>query len=355
MDLRHGEAVQPARLVGLANAVPPHVLRQDEVAAEAVRLFGGRHSDLERLLPVFVNSGIETRYSVRPMGWFGAPRDWPQRTEAYLDGASALFVEVAQAALADAGVAASDVDAIVTISSTGIATPSLEALAHRRLGLRADVRRVPVFGLGCAGGATGLAIAARMAQAAPGETILLVTVELCTLSFRDDELTKANIVATALFGDGAAAAVLRAGGEEGPAINASGEHLWPETLDVMGWRIDPVGFSAIFSRSIPDIVTERLRPAAEDFLAGHGRRLGDIDHFVFHPGGARVVEALEQAFSLESGNLVAERDVLRRFGNMSAPTVLFVLRQMLDEGMSGEGLIGALGPGFTASFVTFTA
>lgn len=356
MSSAPGAGLPRPRVLGLATSVPPHILDQKDVVAEAAALFSGRHAEFERLLPVFENTGIRTRHSVRPLAWFQAAHGWPDRTQAYLDGATDLFVQAAEGALAAAGRGPEDVDTVITVSSTGIATPSLEARVHGRLGLRSDVRRVPVFGLGCAGGATGLSLAARLARAAPGETVLLVAVELCTLAFRDDELTKANIVATALFGDGAAAAVLSADSADGLIeIESSGEHLWPDTLDIMGWRVDPVGFSAIFSRSIPDVVTEKLRPAAEDFLARQELSLADIDHFVFHPGGAKVVNALESAFELPQGALNREREILRDFGNMSAPTVLFVLRQALNAGLSGRGFLSALGPGFTASFLTFLA
>lgn len=351
-----GAAAPRPLLLGLAASVPPHVLHQDDVRAEAAAMFTGRHADFRRLLPVFENAGIEKRHSVRSLEWFREARHWPERTEAYLEGATELFVQAAERALAEAGRGADQIDTIVTVSSTGIATPSLEARAHGRLGFRADVRRVPVFGLGCAGGATGLSLAARLAQAAPRETVLFVAVELCTLAFREDEMTKANIVATALFGDGAAAAVLSVRGDTGlVAIESSGEHLWPETLDIMGWRVDPVGFSAIFSRSIPDVVTAKLRPAVEAFLARSGMSLEEIDSFVFHPGGAKVVDALESVFTLPQGTLNKEREVLRDYGNMSAPTVLFVLRNALNSGLSGRGFLSALGPGFTASFVTFLA
>ena len=323
---------------------------------EAGVMFGDKHADFRRLLPVFENTSIEKRHSVRPLEWFRAGRNWPERTEAYLDGATELFVSAAERALAASGRDADEIDTIVTVSSTGIATPSLEARAHRRLGFRPDIRRVPIFGLGCAGGVTGLSVAARLARAAPRETVLLVAVELCTLAFRDDELTKANIVATALFGDGAAAAVLSARGDNGRVeIEFSGEHLWPETLDIMGWRVDPVGFSAVFSRSIPDVVTERLRPAAESFLAQNSLSLDDIESFIFHPGGAKVVNALEEVFELPQGALNKEREILRDYGNMSAPTVLFVLQEALRAGQSGRCFVSALGPGFTASFLTLLA
>lgn len=350
-----GAAARP-RLLSLSTAVPEHVLDQQAVAAAAERQFAPSVVDFARMLPVFANAGIRTRYSVRPMDWFVESQDWASRTAAYLEAASGLFIRAAAAALEAAGLHATAIDTVVTVSSTGIATPSVEALAHGALGLRQDVRRVPVFGLGCAGGATGLALAARLAAAEPGARVLLVVVELCTLAFRGDEASKSNIVATALFGDGAAAAVLCAGRGDGLAeLEHGGEHLWPDTLDMMGWRIDPIGFSAVFARSIPSLVTEALRPATEAFLRRQHLSLADIGFFVFHPGGARVVEALEGAFDLPPGQLRREREVLRDFGNMSAPTLLFVLRKALDEGVAGRGLLAALGPGFTASFLTVRA
>ena len=315
-------------------------------------MFAGRFRDFERIRPVFENSGIEMRYSVQPVEWFHRPQDWQQRTEAFLDGATALFIDAAQKALADAGLSADDIDTVVTVSSTGVATPTLEARAHQAIGFRSDVTRVPVFGLGCAGGASGLALAAKLARADPGSHVLLVIVETCTLAFRDDSLTKSNIVATALFADGAAALVLTTGsGKPGPRIVASGEHLWPSTLDIMGWNVDPVGFTAVFSASIPTLVSERMRPAASAMLERSGETLEDIENFVFHPGGTKVIQALEPAFDLADGTLSAEREVLRNFGNMSAPTVIFVLQRKLEEGLCGPTLLAALGPGFTGSFV----
>ena len=191
-----------AVLLSLACASPPHEFLQAEVGAQARRLFGPKYRDFERLFPVFRNTGILRRQAVMPMEWYFQDRSWPERTAAYLAGAVDLFCDAAQQALARAGLAPADVDTIVTVSSTGIATPSLEARAMGRLGFRDDVMRVPVFGLGCAGGVTGLSVAGRLAQARPGSIVLLVAVELCTLACRLDDMTSANIVATALFGDG---------------------------------------------------------------------------------------------------------------------------------------------------------
>jgi alkylresorcinol/alkylpyrone synthase len=334
----------------LATAVPPYKLKTSDVIAEASAIFSGRHQDFERLMPVFANTGIETRYSVRPYAWFRKDQGWPQRTEAYLEGATDLFRRAASNALERGRLAASDVDAIVTVSSTGIATPSIEARVLDEMSFRQDVRRVPVFGLGCAGGVTGLSLAATMAQT---QTVLLTVIELCTLAFRPDEMTKANIVATALFGDGAAACVLSPMGADAIGeIEFAGEHTWPDTLDVMGWRIDDQGFGAIFSRSIPELATHDLRPAADAFLARHALGVPDIAQFVFHPGGAKVITALESAFDLGDGQLQNERRVLAEFGNMSAPTVLFVLAEALKSSFTGRRFLSALGPGFTASFMT---
>ncbi len=341
-----------AKLLSLATAVPPHILRTEDVIREATAIFAGRHIDFERLMPVFGNSGIDCRYSVRPYEWFRKDKGWPERSEAFLEGAEALFRAAASAALERAGIAAAEVDTIVTVSSTGVATPSIEARVMSGMGFRDDVKRIPVFGLGCAGGASGLSLAARLARGEPGSIVLLVVIELCTLAFRPDEMTKSNIIATALFGDGAAACVVSTRGDGLGAIELSGEHTWPGTIDVMGWRLDNQGFGAIFSRSIPDLAATDLRPAADKFLSHHGKSFADIDSFCFHPGGAKVVLALEQAFETGQGRLANEREVLRGHGNMSAPTVLFVLERELAAPSKGRRFISALGPGFTASFLT---
>ena len=344
--------LQSVKLVSIASAVPPYLLEQRDAAAAAHRGFAGRYRDFERLARVFKTSGIRQRYAVRPIDWYFEPLGWPERTKAYLDGACQLFVDAATKALDSAGVGAADVDTVVTISSTGIATPSLEARVAARMGFRADVERVPVFGLGCAGGVSGLSIASRLAQARPGTIVLLVAVEICTLAFRLDELTKANIVATALFGDGAAACVLRAGEAGVAAVEMSGQHTWPDTLDIMGWNVDPQGFGVIFDRAIPPFAEEHLAPAITGILGRAGLGLADVDRFACHPGGSKVIVALERALSLQQGVLDHERNVLADYGNMSAPTALFVLERLIGAGLPPRTLLTAMGPGFTSSCVS---
>ncbi len=222
---------------------------------------------------------------------------------------------------------------------------------RRPHGISRDVSRVPVFGLGCAGGVSGLSIAARLAQSRPGSNVLMVALELCTLAVRHDELSKANIVAASLFGDGAAAVVLRAGDGGATRVEASGEKLWPDTLDIMGWRVDPEGFGVIFQRTIPDFVREQMGPAVAEILSRMALSAADIDRFICHPGGTKVIAALERALALDQGTLDHERDVIADYGNMSAPTVLFVLERARARGLPPRSLLTALGPGFTASCV----
>ncbi len=340
-----------SRLASLSTAAPPHVLDTSNVVKQAARIFARFGDRFESMIPVFTNTGIDRRYSVCPTDWFDQKNGWPERTKQFLDGAKMLFKQASNEALIEAGFAAEQIDVIVTVSSTGIATPSIEAHVMHEMGFRDDVLRVPVFGLGCAGGVTGLAIAADLAKAKPGRKVLICVIELCTLAFRPDEITKSNIIATALFGDGAAAAVITSECD-GPVIEHAGQHTWNKTIDVMGWRVDDEGFGAIFAKSIPDLVSADLRPAADAFLKRNGLSLGDIDNFTFHPGGARVIQALESAFELQQGALQNERKILAGFGNMSAPTVMFVLKEALRGKTTGRRFIGSLGPGFTGSFMT---
>jgi alkylresorcinol/alkylpyrone synthase len=341
-----------AALVSLATSVPQHTFLQKDVLAAAWDILGSRFPDFARFASIFANTGIVKRHGVKPFDWYLTPRGWPERTEAFLEGAEALFIDVANKALASAGLRAADVDTVITVCSTGIATPSLDARVARRMGFRSDVSRVPVFGLGCAGGVSGLSIASRLAQAKPGANVLLVTIELCSLAVRLDEVTKANVIATSLFGDGAAAVVVRAGDGGETRIESTGEHLWPDTLNVMGWSVDPLGFGVILRRTIPDFVANELKPVLIQILARMQLSLADIGRFICHPGGAKVINAIESALLLDQGTLDHERQVIADYGNMSAPTVLFILERARARGLPPRSLITALGPGFTASCVS---
>jgi alkylresorcinol/alkylpyrone synthase len=338
-----------SRLLALKSAVPPHVIPQSDAAQYARSLFA-QVRDIARLIPVFENTGILRRYSCVPIDWYLGDHGWMDRTRLYVENAVALLEQVTRDLLKEAHLAADDIDAIVTVSTTGVATPSLDALLVERMGLRRDIRRLPIFGLGCAGGVIGLSRAADLAQAKPGSKVLFLVVELCALTFRKNDISKSNIVATALFGDGAAGAILSTDGD-GPQFGAAGEHTWPHSLDVMGWDMAEDGLKARFAQSIPGLVASDFRPLLDQFLARNDIPLSEIDAFACHPGGAKVLDALEDALELPHGALKDSRSVLRDFGNMSAVTVMFVAERMEVRIKPQRTLLTALGPGFSAAFL----
>src|SRR5215472_8829566 len=253
-----------SRLLALKSAVPPFALEQTDVARRAGHLFRER-KDIARLLPVFENTGIERRYSCVPIDWYEQDHGWVEKSSLYILHATTLLEKVTRDLLDEAQLGPEDVDAVVVASTTGLATPSLDALIIEKLGLRRDTRRLPIFGLGCAGGVIGLARAAELALANPGSRILFLVVELCALTFRKNDLSKSNIVATALFGDGAAGAIVSTRGNGSP-LGASGEHTWPNSLDVMGWEVQEDGLKALFSQSIPSLVANDFKRILRDFL-----------------------------------------------------------------------------------------
>ena len=346
-------AITP-RLIALASAVPPFDIIQDEIAERAARNFSFNEGGYQWLLPIYHNAQIRRRHSVVPLDWFLQEHSFAERNALFLEHATNILTELAAKALAQAGLAPQDIDDIVTVSSSGIATPALDARLMQRLPFRTDVQRSPLFGLGCAGGVLGLSRATSLARAAPQSRVLLLVVELSTLTFRRQDRSKANLVATALFGDGAAAAIITCredAPQNAPRLGPAGEHTWPDTLDIMGWDVANDGLQVVFSRDIPTLVREELRKVVDNFLRKNKLSLRDIDEFICHPGGAKVLDALETAFDLEPGALIHSRSVLREHGNMSSVTVLFILREALDAGVKGRCLLTTMGPGFTAGMM----
>ncbi|HWA29630.1 MAG TPA: type III polyketide synthase [Rhizomicrobium sp.] len=338
------------RLLALKSAVPPYPIRQTDASKRAHALFQ-KVRDIERMMPIFVNTGIDTRYSCVPIDWYEAPHGWRDRTTLFVENAVNLLEEVARKLLVESRLKVEDIDTIVVASTTGIATPSLDALVVERLQMRRDIQRLPIFGLGCAGGVVGISRAAAMAEARPGSKVMYLVVELCALTFRKNDTSKSNIVATALFGDGAAGAILSTDGD-GPRFEATGEHTWPHSLDIMGWDVEEDGLKARFAQSIPTLVANDFRRLLSEFLAKNDLKRSDLDAFACHPGGAKVLDALEDAFGIERGELKESRDVLRDYGNMSAATVMFVLERMDWRAKDKRTLLTALGPGFSAAFLT---
>lgn len=344
----------PIAIHGLATAYPPYRFGQDEILAKATQVFGHRPELMQRMAKSYGNSGVRHRNSCVPLEWYADPHGWPERAQLFEDNALKLLTEAGRKALSAARVTPDEIAATVTVSSTGIVTPSLDSLLQEPLGLDPSVQRLPIFGLGCAGGVIGLARAAAIARAMPGAWVLFLCTELCGLTFRPSDDSKANIIGTTIFGDGAAAIVLRATGckpnGEAPAhatIHAWGEHTWPKSRDVMGWRVEDDGLGVVFSRSIPALVREQMRGVTDAFLAAQGLSLKDIHGLVVHPGGEKVLEAMEVCYGLPPSGLADARAVLADHGNMSAVTVLAVLERTLANKATGRHLMTALGPGFS--------
>ena len=344
----------PIAIHGVATAYPPYRFCQDEILAKASDVFGHRPELMQRMAKSYGNAGVRYRNSCVPLEWYASPHGWPERMQLFEENALHLLTEAGRKALEAARVKPDEIAATVTVSSTGIVTPSLDSLLQEPLGLVPTVQRLPVFGLGCAGGVIGLARAATMARAMPGQWVLFLCTELCGLTFRPSDDSKANIIGTTIFGDGAAAIVLRAIGSkpngEAPAqatIHAWGEHTWPNSRDIMGWRVEDDGLGVIFSRSIPTLVREQMRGVTDAFLTAQDLSQKDIKGLIVHPGGEKVLEALEACYEMPAGGLSDARAVLADHGNMSAVTVLAVLERTLQNKASGRHLMTALGPGFS--------
>ncbi len=359
-------------IVSIATAVPEHKYTQ----ADAIQRSKSLMPHCAYLEPVFDHTGIETRYSCVPMDWYLDSPGWRDSNEVYLANALDLLEGTATEALANADAGPGDVDALVCVSSTGLSIPSLEARLSNRMDINQFAERLPIFGLGCAGGTSGLGRAARIAQTMEGGLVLFLVVELAGINVHVNARSPALFVSTALFGDGAAALVLRnkpfvnspatpqppdpepAAQERSTAkrlsrpvrIVASGEYMWRDTEHIMGWKVEDDGLDVILSSTLPHFTEKNLRQAAESFLNRHGVSLSDLDGYVFHPGGRKVLDAIEVALDIEPSTLRHSRDILRDYGNMSAPTVLFILQRTVQSGARGLHLMVSFGPAFTTTF-----
>ena len=340
--------MQSCSLLSLSTAVPPYVVEQGEAKARAREAFGGNKALFDRLSGVFDNAGIAQRHIVAPPDWYMHGHGWHDRNALYLEAAEQLFIDAATAAIEKAGLTPDESTAWSPFRAPELRPPASMPDASARVGLRADIRRVPVFGLGCAGGVNGLALASRLATADPGSLWLFVTVETCSISIRLDSDDPAAVVATALFGDGGAAAVVTNG------KHSLGADRWIRGKAVsryaadhgLGrrrpwWRSFSTGDSAIHRGASRDAVDE---------MCAHGHQTRrHRPTCVPTPGGVQVLDAIEKALELNQGALNLEREVLRDYGNMSAPTVLFVLERRWERGLPEEVLMTAFGPGFTCA------
>ena len=304
-----------------------------------------------RMEQILRNSGIEQRFLAMPPDYYLGARSWADRSRIYAECAADLFWRASEAALESAGLTATDIGQIVLVSTTGTMTPSLPSRMLEHMGFARDVRTLPLFGYGCAGGVIGLGVASDLHRSAPDRPVLLVCLELCSMAYDHAQMEKKDLIATALFADGCAAAVVGSG--QGPKLAAFAQNVWPETIDMMGWQVGDTGFDLVLARDIPAFVNRDFAPVADGFLSSQGLAKADLAEPACHPGGGRVVDALAGYFE---DDLTTTRAVLRDHGNMSSPTVLFVLKALIDRGpLSGPTLLTALGPGFTGALGLVTA
>lgn len=345
-------------IASVATAVPPYRITQQVARDYARAFFAPNMPDVERYLAVFDHAAIDTRYLSAPPEWFMEPHRFSEANDLFIDMASELGEQAARRCMAQAGVQPKDIDHLIFVSTTGLAAPSMDARLITLLGLDPHTRRTPIWGLGCAGGLGGLERAQEYVRAYPTHRCLLVTVELCTLTMQFNDRSKRNLVALSLFADGAAAVLVEgdqvARTSRGPRIIDTRSTLFPDSLDLMGWDIVDDGFRVVFGTRIPSVVTQHYNALATEFLALHDRTPADIDHHIYHPGGAKVLTAYEKALNLAPRELDLSRSVLRDYGNMSSATVFFVLERFLESATiqpGDTGLLCCFGPGFSAELV----
>lgn len=344
-----------AQIMAVGTAVPSYCLRQDDIQEFAAALFRDNLHNLDRLLPVFANSLIRTRHLSQPLAWYAGKHSFAEANTIYEQVAVDLAERAAGQAIERAGIDRSDIGTILFVSSTGIATPSLDSILIQKLGLSPHTARLPLWGLGCAGGVAGLARAAQLAAAGGSAAILVVAVELCSLTYQRGDYSKANLIGTSLFADGAAAAVIAPDGG-GPVIVDSFSTLFADTGDIMGWSVVEGGLQVRFSRDIPSIVRRYLPELTGILCDRHGIGREMVEHYVVHPGGAKILSAYAESLDLAPEKLAQAYTVLADYGNMSSASVLFVLEKFMAETKPAGryGLMLALGPGFSAEQVLFT-
>ncbi|PRP93529.1 type III polyketide synthase [Enhygromyxa salina] len=354
-------------VLAVASASPAHVITQAQAKAFARSFFddyfmGRDGAVIDRFLGAYDNAGVETRQLARPHDWYQQLHSFPDKNAAYIEQAVPLARRAGELALQRAGLDPTEVGAIVFASSTGLSTPSLDARLVQELGLARDVARVPLWGLGCAGGSAGLARARTLAMGL-GKPVLVIACELCSLTFMHGDRRSANLIAVALFGDGAAAVVVAPepwwdpqNPACGPELLGGYSRLLDDSEDIMGWDLADEGLRVRFSPTIPGLVIQHGPQLVADAAGVIGLGAEQLKHLVFHPGGRKVLDAYDQALGLEPDRLRHARAVLREHGNMSSPTVLFVFERFLADPQTRSnqpGLLLGLGPGFCAEGVLF--
>ncbi len=349
------------RIAAVGKAFPPHYYDQEALLAAFRRHWAREHFNPQRLERLHKNVLVGGRHLALPLPEYEALETWGQANDAWIRVAQEVGERAVRDALEGAGLTVDDVDAFFTATVTGVATPSLDALLMNRLRLPSGVRRTPIFGLGCLAGAAGIARAADYVRAYPDQVAVLLSVELCSLTLQHKDMSIPNLIATGLFGDGAAAVVIA--GEEravdegragGPRVVASRSVFYHDTERVMGWDVSERGFGVVLSADVPRMVTDHLRGDVDRFLADHGLERREIASWVCHPGGPKVLEAMEEGLELGPEALAVTWRSLREVGNLSSTSVLLVLAETIAEHRppaGSWGMMTAMGPGFCSELV----
>lgn len=345
-------------IAGVARAVSPYRHSQSELTEGLVRVWS-KHASVKRERVETLHTAVRVKHrhlSIPMEEYFPLLDSFEGRNKVWTRVAVELGEQAIAAALERAGLTPRDVDAIFFTTVTGLATPSVDARLINRMGLRPNVMRTPMFGLGCVAGVAGTARAAHYLRANPQHTAVLLAVELCSLTVQAKDLTVANMIAAGLFGDGAAAVVLRGSdvSSTGPRVVASEAVFYPDTEEVMGWEFLDSGFKVILSGSVPEMVTQHVRSNVDTFLAKHGLSRSDVTHWIAHTGGPKVLEAFEASLELPPNALARSWRSLEEVGNLSSASVLFVLDDLLRTETPKPGTLGlmiAMGPGFCSELV----
>jgi alkylresorcinol/alkylpyrone synthase len=348
-----------SRILAVRAAFPVHRYPQDELARayDAIAGPGLRPGQRALLHRLYANAEVTARHTILPISEYTALGPGSAfANDRYIEEATALGERALRSALASAGLEPDVLDLLIVTSVTGVAVPSLDARLIPRLGLRPDVKRLPVFGLGCVAGAAGLARLHDYLLAWPGHTAAVLAVELCTLTVPTTEVTNADLVASALFGDGAAAVVATgsAAASRLPRVIATRSEVYPDSADTLGWRLGPDGFRIVLKADLAEVVERRLNGSVTAFLGAHGLTVDDIRRWICHPGGPKVLDAAQRALKLPDGALAASRRSLAEAGNMSSASVLHILELTTDAEPPPPGSFGlmiGLGPGVSAELL----
>ena len=335
----------------------PFKVDQQEVKLRAKELFVPSFPQVERMLSAFDNTEIKTRNFCKPLQYYSTLHTFQEQNAEYIRISLKYSVKAIEECIASAQIKKEEITDIIFVSTTGLATPSLDALIVNEMRLSQNISRMSIFGLGCAGGVAGFSKANILAKANPDAVVLLVAVELCSLTFLREDYSKSNFIGSSLFADGIAALIITGDHHINKTKNeikflATQSKLYYDTLDVMGWEFTDSGFKVLFSHDIPTIIGENIYADVTSFLGKHHLKLSDIRNFIFHPGGKKVLTAYEEALSVEGDFLRNTREVMTDYGNMSSSTVLYVLERFFSNGFeNGYGLMVTMGPGFSSEMV----